>query len=98
MNPQIISNKALIENIINKYKRAEDDNLKKDIARYTCVLVSGYIEESLRILILDYTNGKSSPIISKYVDSKVRRITNCYFNKIIEILNSFHKPWADLFL
>jgi hypothetical protein len=97
MNPQIISNQTKISNILNKYKSIDDDDLKKDIARYVCVLVSGHIEESLRILINDYAKGKSSPIIQKYVDSNVKKITNCKFNKIVEILNSFHGPWAEEF-
>lgn len=97
MNPQIISNQDRIKNIIHKYKPAADDELKKDIARYTCVLVSGYIEESIRILINDYTKGKSSPIIEKFVNSKVKRITNCHFNKIVEILQSFDQQWANDF-
>ena len=97
MNPLIISNRSKIDNLLNKYRAADDDNLKKDIARYACVLVSGYIEESLRVIISDYAKGKSAPIISKFVDSKVNKVTNCHFNKIVEILKLFHPPWADKF-
>jgi hypothetical protein len=94
MVPEIVSNKTKIENILKKYKPTNDDELKRDIARYVCVLVSGYIEESLRLLINEYVRGKSTPIIQHYVDSNIKRITNCKYNKIVEILNAFHPPWA----
>lgn len=97
MVPEIVSNRTKIENIIKKYKPIDDDELKRDIARYICVLVSGYIEESLRLLINEYAMGKSAPVIQHYVDSNVKRITNCKYNKIIAILNAFHSVWATDF-
>ncbi len=97
MNPIIISNRSKIDNLIDKYRATNDDNLKKDIARYACVLSSGYIEESLRVIISDYAKGKSAPIIGKFVESKINKVTNCPFNKIVEILKLFHQPWADDF-
>lgn len=97
MVPEIISNKQRIKNIIRKYKPIDDDELKKDIARYVCVLVSGYIEESLRLLINNYANGKSSPKIQHYVNSNIKRITNCKYNKIIDVLNAFDSAWSDDF-
>ena len=97
MNREIISSQDRIENLFTRYKSSDDDLLKRDMAKYICVLVSGYIEHSMRMLICDYSSGKSSPIIQHYVDSNVKRITNCHYNKIVDILDRFNPPWADDF-
>lgn len=97
MNPQIISSKDKIKDLITRYKPSDDDLLKRDMARYACVLVSGHLEESLRLLVSDYVKGKSTLIVHRYVESNINRITNCTYNKIVNILKSFSQPWADEF-
>jgi ADP-dependent phosphofructokinase/glucokinase len=60
-------------------------------------LVSGFIEESLKVLLEEYCRGKASPNIQQFVTGKIGHITNCKTNKIKNILGEFSSTWETEF-
>lgn len=77
--------------------KVDDDEIKSHLARYLCVLTSGYIEEALKIIVQEYVASRASRNISNYVNSSYRSITNLKCEKIGAFLNSFDSAWKEEF-
>jgi hypothetical protein len=60
-------------------------------------LVSGFIEESLRVLLEKYCENKAPANIQKFVGKKIDNITNCNTGKIKGILDDFSSDWGNEF-
>lgn len=75
--------------------KIDDDEIKSHISRYLCVLVSGYLEEAIKIIIRDYSSNKSHTNISNYINSSTSHITNLKFNNICTFLNQFNSEWKE---
>ncbi len=94
MNLDIQAFQNRIENLFSKHSSITDMEVQSNWAKYLCVLVSGYIEESLRILFYEYAKNHSNPQIRRYIDLHIRRITNCKNSRILEVLNHFSDDWV----
>jgi hypothetical protein len=79
-----------------------DIEIQADFAKYFCVLVSGFLENALVALILDYCERKSSlPEITLFVERQLEYWTNPNTEKIIQLLGDFSQDWrlaAERFL
>ncbi len=79
-----------------------DIEIQADFAKYFCVLVSGFLENALVALILDYCERKSSlPEITLFVERQLEYWTNPNTEKIIQLLGDFSQDWrlaAECFL
>jgi hypothetical protein len=52
INSDLVSFEARIGNVLRRATEAGiDDELRSSLARYACVLTSGYLEESVRIIV-----------------------------------------------
>lgn len=97
MNRCIVSHQTKIDNLFNKISTIPDPADQSEWSKYLCILVSGYIEESLRILLEEYAQKNASPNIQNFVSKEIRNITNCKTNKILDILCKFNSSWKDSF-
>lgn len=70
-----------------------DIEVQSDFAKYFCVLVSGYLENSLVALILDYAATQSSPEITLFVERQLDSWTNPNTDKITKLLGDFSRDW-----
>lgn len=73
---------------------AADLEFQSDFAKYLCVLVSGFFENAITALILDYVERRSSPEVTLYVERQLRYWTNPNTEKIINLLSSFDVTWG----
>lgn len=62
-------------------------------ARYLCVLVSGYAEQSVKNLVAQYCGTKSSPAIQRYVGKQVGRVHNIDLEKLRQLIEAFDPAW-----
>ena len=69
--------------------------LRADFARYLCVLVSGFLEQSLRNATAEFARKRAKPVISNYVVKVTGRITNLNTNKLRDHLVSFDPSWQE---
>ena len=76
----------------------EEDELRSHLARYLCVLTSGYVEESMKIIIEAYASKNGSPSLVKYISWHIRNLTNLNSEKIENILSSFNPSLKDSYL
>jgi hypothetical protein len=73
------------------------DELLAHWAKYLCILTSGFIENSLRMILTCYAKDKSSPQVANFVESKITGITNLNEQKIAELLGAFNSAWRERF-
>ena len=73
---------------------AADLEFQSDFAKYLCVLVSGFFENAITALILDYVERRSSPEVTLYVERQLKYWTNPNTEKIVSLLSSFDSTWA----
>lgn len=90
--------KQKLDSLFTKIESIDEMELKSHWARYLCVLTSGYIENSVRNIISDYSNNKASQPLANFVQKKIRMITNLKKNNIVDLLNSFDPDWGIKFL
>lgn len=89
---------ARLDRVFEMSDRIDDDEAKSHLARYLCVLTSGYLEEVIKILIQDYVAAQSSPTVANHVSSRTSNLTNLNSEKIGQLLNSFSSSWRDKFI
>jgi len=82
------------EEIMEILKREKEskipDYLKSSLAHYICILISSYLENSLRQIILDYAEKKcSDQSICKFVNSSLGRMRNPNYQNIKDLLEKF---------
>ena len=96
MNIQILSHKQRLDHL---FKRVNDISLpdQGEWSKYLCVLTAGFIEESLRVLLLNYARNKSTVQIQRFLENEIKYITNCKTERILEILTKFDVNWASKF-
>lgn len=80
------------------FKRASqikdpDAELLADLARYLCVLVSGFLEQALIEILLEHTRAQASPSIQKYVGTKLQRFTTANAQNVKDLVGSFDPDW-----
>ncbi|TVP55819.1 MAG: hypothetical protein EA343_24710 [Nodularia sp. (in: Bacteria)] len=97
MNQSILAHRQKIDNLFNKVAYFTEPEIKSEWSKYLCILVSGFIEESLRVLLEKYCEDKASPNIQKFVTKQIESITNCKTSRITEILGKFSPIWQSEF-
>jgi len=74
-------------------KLPPDYELQSHWARYLCVLVSGYLETSIRHLYGEYAAKRSSIQVAGFVSDQLEFFQNPNMQKIMELAGSFSRDW-----
>jgi hypothetical protein len=86
-----------LDRVFESSRSITDDEIKSHYSRYLCVLTSGYLEESIKIIFRIYISSRTHPTISNYVISSISKLTNLKTEKIGNFLNSFNSEWKEKF-
>ena len=97
MNPRILSHRQRLDTLFSKVASISNPADQSEWSKYLCVLASGFVEESLRVLLEEYARQRSAPYIQNFVRKQVGIVTNCKTSRILEILSKFSQHWADSF-
>ena len=97
MNPILLSEKQRIDNLFDRISELPvNDEFHAHWSRYLCVLISGFIENAMRILLTEYSKNKSHPNVSNYVSKQIKGITNLNNERILQLLGSFDSKWRTV--
>lgn len=66
-------------------------------AKYLAVLVSGYLEQAIKELLLDYASKRAEPQVSRYLEKSWPRSKNMNAENIGSILHRFNTTWSEQF-
>lgn len=97
MNPKILAHKQRLDNLYGKVATIPVLQDQVEWSKYLCVLTAGFLEESLRVLILQFAKSNSSLEIQKFVEKEISYVTNCKTERILEVLNKFNTTWGANF-
>ena len=70
-----------------------DPELLSDFARHLCVLVSGFLEQAVIEILLEYVRQRSPESIQRHIGLRLRRFTSPKAQNITELFGSFHPDW-----
>lgn len=99
MNIEIERSRRKINNIFEKIDFIkENDNydfeLVSHLTKYLCVLVSGYFEKSIYLLLLKYSEEKSHDYIKNFIHNNLKTFTNANTEKIERLFKKFDDSWV----
>jgi hypothetical protein len=77
--------------------RADDDQMGNQLRRLGAVLVCGYIERSVEIIIIERLKKKAQPQVLQFIKSHFKRGSNYHCAAIQELLQRFDSGWATKF-
>jgi len=97
MKDKITKLQKEIDKHIVKLDAIEDEEIKAELAKYLCILLSSVIELAFKELILTFMENKTNPKIKKFVGNKIKPITNLTIPKLKAALRSFDEGWEKNF-
>jgi hypothetical protein len=70
-----------------------DAELQSHWSRYLCVLVCGFLENSVELCLSEYSKRAASPLVSNFVSARLRGFQNPKMGAILDLLGSFSPDW-----
>lgn len=93
-NITIVQHQQRIEYLFKRVAAFSGDaELQAYWAQYLCVLTSGFIENSVRHLFIEYARARSVPYVANFVGSELRSFQNAKSEKILELARTFNSDW-----
>lgn len=78
-------------------KAIGDDELQSDLARFGAVLVCGYIERCVEIIVLSRLTTKAQPRVLQFIKGYFKKGTNYDCEAICQLLIRFDQNWETAF-
>ena len=97
MYGEIFQEQQRLDNLFERVKDCDDDEIKAHLSKYLCVLVSAFLENSMRTVVLKYAGAKSHNHVSNFVNSRVKNVTNLNEEKLKQLLGAFSSNWRIRF-
>lgn len=98
MNHVIISRERKLDSFFARAKKnGVDDELTSDLARLGAVLVCGYVERCVEIVVLERLQHRAHERVLNFVKTHFKRGTNYNCEAISQLLERFDSGWAREF-
>ena len=95
-NSQVRREQQRLDNLFVKITAFSDDiELQSHWARYLCICVSGFLENSVRMIYSQYAKNKSTPQIANFVESQLDEFQNPKMEKILRLTGLFSREWES---
>ncbi len=97
VNNELTSQYRKIQNLIAKAKTFEpDDELRSHLAKYICVLSSGFIENAIFHTFSDIAQKNCPPsVVLTYTKGQLYKLQNTNTDKIKEVTKAFNPEWWE---
>ncbi len=89
--------KSKITHLFRLYHEVSDPEEQAHKAKYLAVLVSGYLEQAIKEILLNYSSQGSRPQISRYIKETWPISRNMKTENIKDILSQFNASWSEEF-
>lgn len=94
MNKEVLRAQSRLDDLFGKVSSlSHDPELQAHWSRYLCVLVSGFLETSIRQIFSEYTKTKASPTIVNYVEKQLERFQNPNVESVLQLAGAFDPSW-----
>lgn len=92
---RIAAHQARVEAAFERAASIQDLQTQADLARYLCVLVSGFVETATAHAYASYAKSKASPGVARYVERQLSGFTNANAEKLCALAGAFDSGWRD---
>jgi len=73
-----------------------DDEMQSHMAKYLCILCSGFLENAIKSTLTDFAKDKTdNEMVLAYVKSQLQRINNPNAKRIRETAEIFSSTWKE---
>lgn len=97
MRHAITGREQKLDAFFARAKGIGDDELKSDLARFGAVLVCGYVERCVEVVILDRLTTRAQPRVLQFIKSHFKKGTNYDCEAICQLLLRFDQNWETAF-
>lgn len=95
-NIEVVRYKQRLDNLFVQVDAlAGNDELRAHLSRYLCILVSGFVEVSVKAIFAKYASDSSVPNVARYVASELEGLTNLKMQKIVDLTACFDDDWRQ---
>ena len=98
MSPAITSRKRQLDSFFSRATASSNsEEVRSDLSRYGIILVCGFVERSVELVILDRIQKKAHPRVRNFVRGHFKRGTNYDCEAIRQLLERFDNAWSENF-
>ena len=90
--------KSKITNLFKAFAEDSSPESQAHNAKYLAVLISGYLEQAIKELLLHYASEGAKPQLSKYIEETWPISKNMNTSNINDLLGNFSSKWSEDFL
>ena len=95
-NIEIVRRENRLDSLFERARRsARDPELQSHWARYLCVLVSGYLEGSIRTIFASFASKHAQTKVTSYVTAQLGFLQNPKMHKILDLVGKFSVDWKE---
>jgi nitrate/nitrite-specific signal transduction histidine kinase len=87
--------KQRLDQLFKAARDLPDPEVQSHWSRYLCVLVSGFIENSVELCLYEYSKKSSSIHVSNFVSARLRKFQNPKMGPILELFGTFNPEWRS---
>lgn len=87
------AHESKVDAAFERVKSIDETQLQADLARYLCILVSGFLEQAIRHVLGRYAVDRGHPRIGRYVERQLSSFTNANSKKLIDLVGGFDAQW-----
>jgi len=92
---EITRQRQRLDDLFQKAKMLPDPELQSHWSRYLCVLVSGFLENSIRITYCEYARARANETVADFVEHHLRQFHNPKMGSILELAGGFNQEWRQ---
>lgn len=92
----IYRHRSKINNLITRYEAHKGQHrLMSDLSRYLCVVISGYLEQSIKHIFREFTKNNADPRITRYANINIKSFQSADTDSILKLTEKFSIAWAN---
>jgi hypothetical protein len=88
-NIEVVRYQQRLDSLFEKVKDISDIELQSHWARYLCILVSGYLETSVRAIYNEYSRKRTDENVANYVSSRLKGFQSPKMANIVDLTRAF---------
>lgn len=92
---EITRQRQRLDDLFQKAKTLPDPEAQSHWSRYLCVLVSGFLENSVRMTYTEYARKRAHSSVADFVESRLRQFQNPKMGTILDLAGGFSQEWRQ---
>ena len=92
---EITRQRQRLDELFQKARTLPDAEVQSHWSRYLCVLVSGFLENSIRITYTEYARKRAHSSVADFVESRLRQFQNPKMGTILDLAGGFSQEWRQ---